>query len=151
MGRSDHFWHNTGPLNVTWNSAPTYTQSKRTLCNHAASHSVVDRQQVSCMDTYMALMWQRSLHVFGMMQQQGQIISIRCNQQAHNQSPQKSPYIYEPLTTLVWGAEKHTLTIGLMRRSHWSTGMHTPTHVISRKMATAKQLFLLEFSYLGFL
>lgn len=70
---------------------------------------------------YMVLMWWGSLHPFGIrVHQNTQMPRVRCYQQAHYQTPQKSSHTYKSLenylsNSLVWGERKHILIIALVR------------------------------------
>lgn len=81
---------------------------------------------------HMVLVWWGSLHSFDMRAHQNkQIPQVRCYQQGHYQTPQKSSYIYKPLAnylsnSLVWGERKHSLTIGLVRNLTWALACIVP-------------------------
>lgn len=113
VGRSDQLPHNMGPSNVTWDSGPACTQSK--------GRTFITMQ-------YPVMAWKSSefsawilvvgfSDPFGMrVHQNRQLPRVRCYQQAHYQTPQKSSHIYKSLVIhlskfLVWGERIHMLTM----------------------------------------
>lgn len=117
VGRSDQLPHNMEPSNVTWDSGPACAQSK--------GRTFITMQ-------YPVMAWKSSefsawilvvgfSDPFGMRGHQNrQLPRVKCYQQAHYQTPQKSSHLYKPLAiylsnSLVCGERKHMLTIGLVR------------------------------------
>lgn len=132
-------WAEVITCHITWGhqmppgiQALPVHRAKEELLLPCSIQNVLEKQWVFSWDMYMVPMWWGSLHPFGLrVYQNRQILRVRCYQQAHYQTPQKSSCIYKPLTnylsnSLVWGVRKHTLTIGLVRNLTWALAYTLP-------------------------